>query len=77
MNHSIKTSSILESTAEVERVWFIAMYNLSDNNQSMDPFLFEALLPMKVNSTYWNLKPVQEAICQGAGPEEDFKLALV
>ncbi len=35
---------------------------LTDNRKRMTPLLFEAVLFLKVNSTYWNECTVKEAI---------------
>ncbi len=44
---------ILGSAAEVERLWSVAKNVLKDNRKSMTPLLFEALLFLKVNNSYW------------------------
>ncbi len=35
---------------------------LRDNRKSMTPLLFEAVLFLKVNSTYWNERTVKQAM---------------
>ncbi len=53
---------ILGSAAEVERLWSVAKNILKDNRKSMTPLLFEALLFLKVNNSYWGLELVCEAV---------------
>ncbi len=47
--------------SEIERLWSLAKNVLTDNRTSMTPLVFEAVLFLKVNSTYWNEYTVKEA----------------
>lgn len=58
----INTRFILGSSAEMERVWSIAKYVLPDNRKLMDPIIFESILFLKVNASYWDLGCVQRAM---------------
>lgn len=53
---------ILGSAAEVERLWSISKHILCDNRKTLTPILFEALLFLKVNKSYWNLELVAKAM---------------
>lgn len=53
---------IIGSAAEVERLWSIAKHLLKDNHKSMSPLLFEALLFLKLNNSYWDLNLVSKAM---------------
>ncbi len=52
----------LGSAAELERLWSVAKKILKDNRKSMTPLLFEALLFLKVNNSYWGLELACEAM---------------
>lgn len=55
-------SFIIGSVAEVERLWSIAKYILTENRGAMTPEVFESLIFLKVNSEFWDLTTVSEAI---------------
>ena len=52
---------ICGSAAEVERLWSIAKYILTDNRARLTPAMFEALLFLKTNDEYWDMAMVMEA----------------
>ena len=52
---------ICGSAAEVERLWSIAKYILTDNRSRMTPAMFESLLFLKTNEEYWDMSMVMEA----------------
>jgi len=52
---------ILGSVAEVERLWSICQFILSDTRSRLEPQLFEALVFLKVNSTLWDIHLVEDA----------------
>ncbi len=58
----ISSDFILVSVAEIERLWLLAKSVPADNRKSMTPPLFEAVLFLRVNSTYWNEYAVKEAM---------------
>lgn len=51
---------ICGSAAEVERLWSIAKYILTDNRSRMTPAMFESLLFLKTNVEYWDVPMVME-----------------
>ena len=53
---------ILGSAAEVERLWSIAKYVLTENTRSMTPQMFEALMFLRLNERFWDEQLVSEAI---------------
>ena len=60
----INCDFILGSSAEIERVWSISKYILTDHRKSMEPIIFEALVFLKVNRTYWDRRSVQAALAR-------------
>ena len=52
---------ICGSAAEVERLWSVAKYILTDNRAKLTPAMFEALLFLKTNEEYWDMTMVMEA----------------
>ena len=58
----MNVDSICGSAAEVERLWSIAKYILTDQRKSMTPQMFEALLFLKINERFWDLALVQKAM---------------
>ena len=52
---------ICGSAAEVERLWSVAKYILTDNRAKLTPGMFEALLFLKTNEEYWDMATVMEA----------------
>ena len=57
----INANFILGSASELERLWSIAGDILSLNRRSVTPLLFEALLSLRVNNSYWGQATVVEA----------------
>ena len=57
----INADFILGSVAEVERLWSICQFILSDTRSRLEPQLFEALVFLKVNSTLWDIHLVEDA----------------
>ena len=53
---------ILGTVAEVERLWSIGGNVYRDNRMRMSPILFESVLFLKVNKSYWDLGLVSEAM---------------
>ena len=53
---------VLGSAAEVERLWSVARYVITDLRSRLSPVMFEALLFLKVNKDYWDKYLVAEAI---------------
>ena len=58
----INCDFILGSVAEVERVWSISEYILSNHRRSLTPRTLEALVFLRYNEKYWNLELVCEAL---------------
>lgn len=58
----INADFILGSAAEVERLWSICKYILTNQRKSLTPLMFEALTFLKVNKRFWDLPMVQTAI---------------
>ena len=52
---------ICGSAAEVERLWSVAKYILTDNRVKLTPAMFETLLFLKTNKEYWDMATVMEA----------------
>ena len=52
---------ICGSAAEVERLWSICKYILTNTRSQMTPNLFKALVCLKVNHEYWDPTTVQLA----------------
>ena len=52
---------ICGSAAEVERIWSICKYILTNLRSKLTPVFFEALVYLKINADYWELKTVQDA----------------
>ena len=52
---------ICGSAAEVERLWSICKYILSNVRSRLTPNLFEALIFLKLNRDYWDASSVQVA----------------
>ncbi|KAI0558985.1 hypothetical protein FGB62_173g00 [Gracilaria domingensis] len=53
---------ILGSVGEVERLWSIANYILREERQSLSPIVFESLIFLRVNSRFWDVFTVREAM---------------
>jgi hypothetical protein len=49
---------IYGSSAEVERLWSVAKYILTDQRKRLTPQMFEALLFLKQNKEFWGLPEV-------------------
>ena len=52
---------VLGSAAEVERVWSLANYILTNQRGSMEPIMFEALLYLKYNRRFWGPALIRKA----------------
>ena len=57
----INVNFICGSAAEVERLWSIAKYILSNTRSRLTPNLFQALMFLKINQEYWDCRSVQQA----------------
>lgn len=57
----INCDFILGSDAEVERLWSISKYVLTESRRSMTAQLFEAIVFLKVNESFWGTQSVSEA----------------
>ena len=57
----INVDFICGSAAEVERLWSIAKYILSNTRSRLTPNLFQALMFLKINQEYWDCRSVQQA----------------
>ena len=57
----INVDFICGSAAEVERLWSIAKYILSNIRSCLTPNLFQALMFLKINQEYWDCRSVQQA----------------
>ena len=51
---------ICGSAAEVERLWSICKYILTVNRTRRSPILLEAILFLRINRSFWDVKLVQE-----------------
>lgn len=58
----IPVDFIHRSSSEVERLWSTAKHVLSEQRGSMNPVLFEAILCLKYNSSFWNEHIVAAAV---------------
>lgn len=54
------------SVAEVERLWYIAMYILLDHRKGASPIAVEALLFLKINLDYLYEQLVKKAMHQAS-----------
>ncbi len=61
-NEFIDFDFILGSVAEVERLWSLAKYVLTDHRRQMTPQLSEALVFLKMNHRFWDARLFIEAI---------------
>ena len=52
---------VLGSAAEVERLWSMAKYVLSNQRKSMSPLLLECLMYLKFNRKFWDASMVADA----------------
>lgn len=59
---------VLGSVAEVERVWSMAKFIMSDKRNSLKPLMFEALMFLKYNARFWGDQLIAEAM---KGPISD------
>jgi len=53
---------ILGSVAEVERLWSVCNALLSDNRKRMSPLVFESIVFLKENRSYWSQSIISKAI---------------
>lgn len=67
-NSYINCDYILGSVAEVERLWSLCKNVLTDHRSCIKPMNLEALMFLKINSTYWDVNTVNEAIGQMRAP---------
>lgn len=58
----ISADFVLGSVAEVDRIWSIEKYILSNARNRLNPHIFEALLSLKYNRHFWGDKLVALAI---------------
>jgi hypothetical protein len=58
----VDVSWVLGSAAEVERLWSVAKYILTETRRQMDPAMFETIIFLKINHEYWSQATVCEAI---------------
>ena len=66
------------SAAEVERLWSLCKYILTNTRSRMTPNLFEALVFFKVNYDYWDAASVQVAYTNALnGLQSDRIVAMV
>ena len=65
---------ICGSAAEVERLWSICKYILTNTRSRMTPSLFEALVYLKVNRDYWDSSSVQVAYTQALKESQSAKV---
>ena len=49
------------SVAEVEWLWSVCWYILTQHCSGLTPILFEAVVFLKVNQSYWDLETVKQA----------------
>ena len=66
---------ICGSAAEVERLWSICKYVITTNRSSLTPILLEALLFLRVNRSFWDLRLVQEAHANAINDSRNARLA--
>ena len=66
------------SASEVERLWSLCKYILTNTRSRMTPNLFEALVFLKVNYDYWDAASVQVAYTNALnGLQSDRIVAMV
>ena len=56
----LNVNFICGSAAEVERLWSICKYILTVNRTRRSPILLEAILFLRINRSFWDVKLVQE-----------------
>lgn len=61
-NRYIDGSFILGSEAEVERFWFVCGNILTPGRRSLSPVMFESIIFLKVNPSYWGPSTVLKAM---------------
>lgn len=64
-NNYMDCPFILGSVAEVERIWSIPRYDLTQQRRAMAPELFEAIMFSRLNECFWDANLVPEAQCGG------------
>lgn len=52
---------ICGSAAEVERLWSICRYVLTQTRSKLTPNFFKTLIFLKINHKYWDITPVTNA----------------
>ena len=70
----INANFILGSCAEVERLWSLAKFVLTDERSRMTPQLFEAILFLKVNKDWWGQFEVIEAMRMARAAQRETRL---
>jgi hypothetical protein len=65
---------ICGSAAEVERLWSICKCIITTNRSSLTPILLEALVFLRVNRTFWDLRLVQEAYANATSESQNARL---
>eukprot|EP00171_Calliarthron_tuberculosum_P023569 IDg23569t1 len=67
---------IVGSAAEVERLWSVAKFILSDYRMATTPELFESLIFLKINAKFWDVRLVSEAVRAIRVPSEEVQAEL-
>ena len=62
---------ICGSAAEVERLWSLCKYILTNTRSRLTPNLFEVLVFLKVNHDYWDARDVQVAYTKALNLQSD------
>lgn len=70
----VNCNFIFGSAAQVEWLWSLAKYILTDQRQRMTPLLFESLLFLKVNRRFWDGALVIQAIAMAKSKRVQEKL---
>ena len=68
---------ICGSAAEVERLWSLCRYILTNQRSRMTPNLFEVLVFLKVNHDYWDARSVQLAYTKALNSQSDKVEAMI
>ena len=66
----IDCSFIVATSNTVERLFSTCKHVLTDSRKSMSPIIFEAIIFLKVNKIFWNVKMIASA-SQPKEPERD------
>ena len=68
---------ICGSAAEVERLWSLCRYILTNTRSRMTPNIFEVLVFLKVNHDYWDARSVQLAYTKALNSRSDKIEAMI